>query len=468
MAIDGAECFPDGMTVTEDADYLVVGAGALGMAFADALVGHSDASVTLIDRREAPGGHWRDAYPFVRLHQASQFYGVASTVLGDGSLQRSGPEKGLHERARGDQVCAYYGEVLASLAGDGVDFHGRCDYIGDGRFTELDTGRVHAMRPGCRVVDARYLSPSIPATAPPPFDVDPRASVVPAGELPREHDAGRAVVVVGSGKTATDSIVWLLEQGHDPDRVSWIRPRDPWMYNRAVVQPDPEVILRLGADTMTAASLATSPDDLFLRLEDAGIMLRIDPHVVPTMAKTPTLAVWEVELLRQIGDVVRLGHLRRVSPGLLELDRGAIGVDPDALVVHCAVDGVPRPGLKPIWGGEAITLQPVRTGFPCFGAALIGYVEATRPDDDTAKNALCASTPYSDGVRDWIEAAVLGARASSTFLKEKDIREWADTVALNPARTPQPSAEVDELRARLRRDKPEGTARLERLAGMAA
>jgi cation diffusion facilitator CzcD-associated flavoprotein CzcO len=51
-----------------DTDYLVVGAGAAGMAFTDALLAHSDATVTIVDRRHAAGGHWIDAYPYVRLH----------------------------------------------------------------------------------------------------------------------------------------------------------------------------------------------------------------------------------------------------------------------------------------------------------------------------------------------------------------------------------------------------------------
>ena len=55
-----------------ETDYLVVGTGAAGMAFTDALLSHSDATVTLVDRRHAPGGHWIDAYPFVRLHQPAK------------------------------------------------------------------------------------------------------------------------------------------------------------------------------------------------------------------------------------------------------------------------------------------------------------------------------------------------------------------------------------------------------------
>ncbi len=52
-----------------ETDYLVVGAGAAGRGFADALLAHCDATIAIVDRRHAPGGHWIDAYPYVRLHQ---------------------------------------------------------------------------------------------------------------------------------------------------------------------------------------------------------------------------------------------------------------------------------------------------------------------------------------------------------------------------------------------------------------
>ena len=38
-----------------DTDYLVVGAGAAGLAFTDALVDASDADVIVVDRRSDPG-----------------------------------------------------------------------------------------------------------------------------------------------------------------------------------------------------------------------------------------------------------------------------------------------------------------------------------------------------------------------------------------------------------------------------
>jgi glycine/D-amino acid oxidase-like deaminating enzyme len=39
-----------------ETDYLAVGTGAAGMAFTAALLSHSDATVTLVDRRHAPDG----------------------------------------------------------------------------------------------------------------------------------------------------------------------------------------------------------------------------------------------------------------------------------------------------------------------------------------------------------------------------------------------------------------------------
>ena len=62
-------------------DYLVKGCGAMAMAFVDVMLKETDANFIMVDKRSAPGGHWNDAYPFVRLHQPSAFYGVASRAL---------------------------------------------------------------------------------------------------------------------------------------------------------------------------------------------------------------------------------------------------------------------------------------------------------------------------------------------------------------------------------------------------
>jgi hypothetical protein len=420
-----------------EADYLVVGAGAAGMAFTDALTQHADKRVALVDRRHGPGGHWLDAYPFVRLHQASSFYGVASTVLGTGSIQEEGPEAGLHERADAAEIRMYFEQVLNErLVPSGrVEFHPNCEYQGDGSFRSLESGQRHQTRPGCRIVDARYLAPEIPATTPPPFATHEGVRVIPVNELPELETTPGEFVIVGAGKTATDACVWLLQSGVEPDSICWIRSREPWMLDRAMVQPDPAVFLGMAADTMEAAGAASSPDDLFLRLEAAGVMLRIDPSVTPTMAKTPTLARWELDLLRGIERVVRFGRVREVEPRRIRLDRGDAAIGDDAVVVHCAASGLQYPPLVPIWGDEAITIQPVRAGFPCLGAAVTGYVEATR-EDDAEKNRICHPSPLSNAPIDWAAMQTLGGHAARDLNAEPDIKEWLDGVALNPARIP--------------------------------
>jgi hypothetical protein len=239
------------------------------------------------------------------------------------------------------------------------------------------------------------------------------------------------------------------------------------MLNRSVVQPSPSVFLGMAADTMAAASASTSLGDLFLRLEDAGIMLRVDRTFTPTMARTPTLAAWELDLLRTIENVVRMGHVRSVRPGTMCLDEGDVSIARNAVIVHCAADGLRVVPPVPIWGPEAVTLQPIRTGFPCFGAALAGYVEATRRDDGE-KNRLCPPTPYSSSRAEWARMQVAGTKAAQAFGSAPDIKEWASRVPLNPARIPPGHAStpaLDDALERLNRFTEPALARLTELAG---
>ena len=58
-----------------EADYLVIGAGAMGMAFVDTLLTETDATVVMVDKHDKPGGHWNDAHPFV---QTGFIYGIVT------------------------------------------------------------------------------------------------------------------------------------------------------------------------------------------------------------------------------------------------------------------------------------------------------------------------------------------------------------------------------------------------------
>jgi len=455
-----------------DTDYLVIGAGAMGMAFADALIDHADVHVTIVDRRHTAGGHWQDAYPFVQLHQASVFYGVASTVMGTGAVQTRGPEVGLQERARQSEIQNYYVALLNNrfLPSGRVRFLGGSEYTAVGSshlVTSCVSGETVEVNVRRRVVDATYVAPTIPATTPPPFEVAADVEVIPINDLARLTTAPPGFVIVGAGKTATDGIVWLLTNGVPPDRIMWVRPREPWMLNRALVQPNPVVGLTLAADTMAAAADAESLDDLFVRLEAASVVFRIDESVTPTMAKTPTLGEWELDLLRTIENVIRLGHITRVTRNEIVLDQGTVPLAPGWLVVHCAAAGLRYPPLVPIWSPDAIRLQTIRVGFPCYCAALAGYVEATR-DDDRERNRLCPPNTLPDNPSNWARMQVRGTIASRTYGAEPDIAAWANDCALNPARIDASQREdpaVQAAAARVASVAEAGLARLSELSG---
>jgi len=420
-----------------EVDYLVVGSGAAGMAFADSLITETDSQVLMVDRRAEPGGHWNDAYPFGRLHQQSLYYGVNSMPLGGGAIESTGREAGMYERASGAEIRAYYERVMYKrlIPSGQVRFLPQCEHLGDGRLVSRLSGRTFDIRVRKKLVDATYLSPSIPASTPPPFDVGAGASWIPVNQLAHLAEMPERFVIVGAGKTAMDACVWLLENGVDPEGVLWIKPREAWLINRAYSQPGALVgaMLQGIASQMEAAAVATSADDLFDRLEDAEQLRRVERGARPTMYKSATIGDWELDLLRRIENVVRLGHVRRIERDRIILERGTIPTSPRHLHVHCAADGLRRPPALPIFGPDRITLQPIRTGLVPFNAALVAFVEAHR-EDDAEKNRLCPPNPYPDAPLDWARTALVQMGADRAWSREPDVSEWLERSRLNPMR----------------------------------
>jgi cation diffusion facilitator CzcD-associated flavoprotein CzcO len=55
--------------ILPECDYLVIGAGAMGLAFVDELlINKPEAKIVIIESRDRPGGHWNSAYKYVKLH----------------------------------------------------------------------------------------------------------------------------------------------------------------------------------------------------------------------------------------------------------------------------------------------------------------------------------------------------------------------------------------------------------------
>lgn len=423
-----------------ETDYLVVGAGASGLAFTDALIAEADAEVTIVDKRPAVGGHWVDAYPFVRLHIPSAYYGVNSLALGEDRIDESGENAGFYERATGGEIRDYFAEAARRLEESGrVRVLTEHEHLGSGtggeRVRDLRDSTIHDVVVRRKVVDARYLEASIPATHTPSFEVAAGARVVPVNDLPAAAGAAASFTVLGAGKTAVDACVWLLDNGVEPDRIRWVRPRDAWFLDRKAFQPNDQVgqiMEGISFDAETGAQ-ATDLTDLCERLEACGRLNRIDPSVSASMFRGTMLSARELADLRQIEDAVRLGRVRRVEADRILLEHGEVQTGLDVLHVDCSALGLRHAPATPIFTPGRIVLQQVRQNSPCFNAALIGFLEARRDDVDE-KNRLAPPNPFPQSIEDWPRLVSETFKAERAWLGEPDLASWIARSRLNLVR----------------------------------
>lgn len=415
-----------------DTDYLVIGSGAVGLAFADTLLAETDAHITIVDRHGKPGGHWNDAYSFVALHQPSAFYGVNSLELGTNRKDMIGVNKGLYELASGPEVSGYFDKVMHQmlLPSGRVDYHPMCNYLGDGRFISILSGLETQVAVRKKIVDASYHSPTVPATHTPKYRVGEGVRLVTPNALPQlwqaQQEAANNFVIIGAGKTGMDVGVWLLNSGAKPDAIHWVMPRDSWLLNRLQIQPGEEFFkesIGSQANQMEAFANATSMDDLFARMEACDTMLRIDPDRKPSMFHFATISKGELDLLRNIKNVIRKGHVQSIEPGRMVLDQGVVATPANTLYIDCTACAVETRLTQPIFQGDNIILQLVRMPAPLYSAALVAYVEA-HYDTDAQKNQLCVTIPFTDNLEVFARAAMSNMLNQLQCGQDEELRLW--------------------------------------------
>ena len=419
-------------TAAKRCDYLVVGAGASGMAFVDSLLLHSSepVSVVLLDKRQQPGGHWNDAYDFVTIHQPARNYGVESSRLEDAVDH---PEK-LASKA---DVCAYYSNLLETWAAKGHTV----DFVGGAAFDF--TSGTYSTEPGAppvsvtatrKIVDARFTENDLPVHVPPKFAVDTSSiDLIPPNVLPSRRadataaDGERHYCVLGAGKTGQDTMLYLREKLQVPaERIVWVMPTAPWITARdppAGVKQNTCMefiasVLEAHATAGAPAGAAEGPDFLqrgFEKLETEGKVYRIHPSAPPTKFMDATLNRREVQVLRDCASSIVTGRGRVASisaDGVLNFADGSsytlpwtgAGIDASASTtfVHCTAGAFnfgssaseTRP---PIFQERMISIQEIFQ-FPgfCFNGAVIAWLECQNSLSLSEKNALCELPPQGD------------------------------------------------------------------------
>ncbi|TQV96463.1 hypothetical protein V2A60_003137 [Cordyceps javanica] len=418
-----------------DVDYLIIGAGAMGLAFADTMLSDSKATMAIVDRYHTPGGHWTVAYPFVRLHQPSAFYGVNSKVLGSDQVDNYGTNKGLYELATSQEVLAYYSQLMYQnfLPSGRVSYYSKCEYTGDGTFHSVITGKVYQAGKQTKIVDATYMKVTVPSLAPPKYEVAPGVDLVTPNELVNLKEGRRSFTVVGSGKTGIDTCLWLLTNGVSQDKITWIMPRDAWLRDRESLQPG-DLFLARRAETLQtmqrAASTCQSAEDYLDQMEQGGEAIRLSSDIRPEMYRCATVSRAELDEIRKIENIVRKGRVVSITSDRVTLQNGSYQPLAGALYIDCSTDGLAKLDPVPVFQGRTLRLQPVRPCQQVFSAAFIAHVEATY-EDEVLKNELCRPVPHPNVPGDWLVTSILYLRARALWNAHPETRTWLAGSRLN-------------------------------------
>lgn len=412
-------------------DYLVIGCGAVAMSFVDTMLDESDASFVIVDNHHAPGGHWNDAYPFVRLHQPSHFYGVASTALGNKQKDTVGSNAGYYELASGAEVQSYFEQVMRQrfLPSGRVQYFPMCEYEGSNKFTNTLSGDSYEVEVAKRVVDSTYFKTSVPSRHIKNYRVDNDVTCVAPNQLPNLAAGFSQYCVVGAGKTAMDAAVWLLDNHCAAERVSWVCPRQSWLINRNVTQASVDFFEEsIGgfANQVEAIANAESVDDLFDRLEACGYMLRIDQSQRPTMFHFATISFGEVEQLRKISNVISDGRVTKISAGQLSFANGnKLEMAPDTLYIDCTASAVDFTSSqsRPVFEDKLLTIQGLRMPNLCLSAAISAYAEANYEDDET-RNRLCQPVMVPNDPAGFVKTTLGNMMNQATWSGEPELSKF--------------------------------------------
>ena len=317
-------------------DYLVIGSGASPLAFVDTILDEMpDKKVILIDKKSRPGGHWVDDYDYVKLHQPSIVYGIASKQL-EGNWAKVLLKDFMlpwKHRASKPEILDYFGSFVDSKVASGqLQYFPECIYdfdqelttsgTGDDTtantsFTSLDGKHSYTVEIREKLVDGVRGECIIPSLSPPMFPIDDGINIVTPNDLfqmkqqkayRKEHgQKDRHFIVLGCGKTAMDAIVFLQSSLKVPcSNISWVIPNDVWMLAREGTGGPwiyPRALLDANCDK----------DKACLALEATGDFVRLDKNIVPTRFRFPVVGKDEVKIMRKIQDIIRRGRVESIS-----------------------------------------------------------------------------------------------------------------------------------------------------------
>jgi len=172
-------------------------------------------------------------------------------------------------------------------------------------------------------------------------------------------------------------------------------------------------------------------EEVFLKLESLGQVLRIDPANNPTMFHYAPISTGEVELLRTIKQVIRkgrvlnIGHNSMVMVMVMVMAQGEMAMEPVTLYVDCTVSAITSRTGGPVFRDDRFLIQILRAPLVALSAALTAYVEV-RGGDEEQKNKLCTPVPFSENLAGYARATHASMMNQYHWSQDKaDAEKWA-------------------------------------------
>ena len=401
-------------------DYLVIGAGAMGMSFLEELITNSPSiEAIIVDTRSAPGGHWNDAYSFVRLHQPALTYGVNSRTLGAGGA----------DLASKVLILEHYELALKDLIATGrVKFFPQCKYLGDGRLVSLlDDTIEYKVDIRKKLVDATCTVTHVPATKKPNYKVDDNVNLIPINGLSSISSPFPHYLIIGGGKTGIDAALFLLDNNVKPEKISWIVPNDAWFWNREINNYDDGHFNDLAVRMVDAIidEKNQTVNDVLLGCEEKGITMRLDKNIMPTRYRAATVSRKEIEKLQKIKNIIRKGRIDRIESGKLIFQSGEeMDFDAETICVDCSVNSTMFGPKKQVFDGDTINVQFIRLPPPGISANIIAALELKYPNDEEKKNSICVVLDVPQMPIDFIKNMYTDSKTSEAAIKDLGFR-WS-------------------------------------------
>jgi hypothetical protein len=185
-----------------------------------------------------------------------------------------------------------------------------------------------------------------------------------------------------------------------------------------------------------------------------------------------TLSEAEVAELRRIRNVVRLGRVTAIDNDGMRLEHGVVAVEPDTLFIDCTASAVRFKDSTPVFQGNRIVVQLLRSPHVAFSAALTAYVEA-HYDDESHKNRLCRPVPFPYTVAGYPSMMAVNMRNQSEWSQDAGLRQWIRHCRLDAfgrlvSDVDKSDTEKQTLLARLKTQAQAAAANMPRLLAAAA